>query len=144
MVKNMWLIFSIISCVLASIMQIFNKKVLNNVDPLVTTYLKNGLVFLFSFSLLFFNGTFHKVIKISRKTFWGLVILAVITFLTYLFFYFALKNGPLNKVMAIDRFSLVIIFFFLWFTKQEKIGISGILGSVLVFLGLLLIMLKKP
>ncbi len=140
----MWLIFSIISCLLASVMQIFNKKVLSNVDPLVTTYIKNGLVFLFSFSLLFFNDTFHKVIRLSRKAFWGLVILAIITFFTYLFFYFALKNGPLNKVMAIDRFSIVIIFFFLWFTKQEKIGISGIVGSILIFLGILLVMIKHP
>lgn len=138
----MWLIFSIISCILASIMQIFNKKVLSEVDPLVTTYLKNCFVFFLSFSLLFFNNTVVKINMLSKKVVFEIIILAVITFLTYFFFYLALRNGKLNKVLAIDRFSIVIVFLFLLIFNQEKITCFGMLGSFFVFIGILLITLK--
>lgn len=138
----MWLIFSIISCILASIMQIFNKKVLNEVDPLVTTYLKNCFVFFLSFGLLFFNDTIVKINTLSKKTIFEIIILAIITFLTYLFFYLALRSGKLGKVLAIDRFSIVIVFLFLLIFNQEKITWMGMLGSIFVFIGILLITLK--
>lgn len=138
----MWIIFSIISCILASIMQIFNKRVLNNIDPLVVTYLKNGFVFLISFSLLFFNHTAQKVISMPKKSIILIFILGAITFLVYLFFYLALKKGELHKVLAIDRFSIVIVFLFMLITKQEKISIPSLIGSLLVFIGITLIMLK--
>lgn len=139
----MWLVFSIISCILASIMQLLNKKAVSNIDPFVVTILKNGMVFLISLSLLFSKKVSENLGKINKKEIILIIILSVVCFLTYFLFYIALKNGPLNKALAIDRFSIVIVFFYLWFTRQEKVGFFGFIGSILVFIGIVLIMIKK-
>ena len=139
----MWLVFSIISCILASIMQLLNKKAVSNIDPFVVTILKNGMVFLISLSLLFSKKVSENLGKINKKEIILIIILSVVCFLTYFLFYIALKNGPLNKALAIDRFSIVIVFFYLWFTRQEKVGFFGFIGSILVFIGIVLVMIKK-
>lgn len=139
----MWVIFSIISCLLATIMQIFNKKVVSGIDPLVVTFIKNGAVFAFSFSVLFFNHTYKKIFTLSGKSIIYIIILGLITFLTYVFFYFALKNGKLSKVMAIDRFSIVLVFVFLLLSKEERINIWNFLGVIFVFVGIFLVMIRE-
>lgn len=138
----MWIVFSILSCLFAAIMQIFNKKILSDIDPLVVTFIKNFIVFLFSIILLFFSNTANKIRSLSFQNIFLIIILSLITFLAYLFFYFSLKKGELNKVMAIDRFSIVLVFFFLLVSGEERLCIYNLIGVVLVFIGILFIMIR--
>lgn len=139
----MWIVFSIISCILGTIMQVLNKKVLLHVDSLIVTFIKNGFVFLFSFWIIFSNKTRVKISNLDKKVLFLIIILSIVTFLTYLFFYFALKYGELNKVLAIDRFSIVLVFFYLLFTRNENLKSWNFLGAILIFIGIILVMFKS-
>lgn len=139
----MWIVFAIISCILGTIMQLLNKKVLLYVDSLIVTFIKNGFVFLFSFWIILSSKIRAKIANLDKKVLFLIIILSIVTFLTYLFFYFALKYGELNKVLAIDRFSIVLVFFYLLFTRNENLSSWNFLGAILIFMGIVLVMFKS-
>lgn len=139
----MWIVFAIISCILGTLMQLLNKKVLLHIDSLIITFIKNGFVFLFSFWIIISSKIRAKIANLDKKVLFMIIILSIVTFLTYLFFYFALKYGELNKVLAIDRFSIVLVFSYLLFTRNENLNSWNFLGAILIFMGIILVMFKS-
>lgn len=138
----MWLLYSIISLIAASIMQVLIKKCLNNVDPYVSTIYRNLIIFLCSFVLLFIGETKNKIFNISKKDILLLIIVSICTFVTYVFYFLAMKNGNIKNVVSLDKMSLVIVMFLSAIFLKEKISFYDILGTGLMIIGVLFIVHK--
>jgi transporter family protein len=135
-----WLIYSILSALMASLVAIFGKLGLKNIDSTLATTIRSIVMALFliitSFVLKKFDGfSFHSMILKD----WILIILAGIAGATsWLFYFLALKSGNATKVVAIDRLSLVFVavlaFIFLGETLswQEMIGVSMMVGGAII------------
>ena len=143
----MWIIYSILSCVFASLMSITIKIGLKDINPYASLSIRTFWVFIFSVILILFSKICN--FKISediniKKLFYGknlfwILIVSLVTFLTWLFYFLALKNGDVNKVMAIDKSSIVLIVILSCIFLKEKITIWVILGIILLLGGSLLI-----
>lgn len=135
-----WLIFSILSALMASLVAIFGKLGLKNIDSTLATTIRSIVMALFliitSFTLKKFNGfSFHSIILKD----WILIILAGIAgAISWLFYFLALKSGDATKIVAIDRLSLVFVailaFIFLGETLnwQEMLGIAMMVGGAII------------
>jgi bacterial/archaeal transporter family protein len=135
-----WLIFSILSALMASLVAIFGKLGLKNIDSTLATTIRSIVMALFlvitSFTLRKFDGFSFQSMVLKD---WILIILAgVAGALSWLFYFFALKSGDATKVVAIDRMSLVFVailaFLFLGETLnwQEMIGVVMMIGGAII------------
>ncbi|HNY35802.1 MAG TPA: EamA family transporter [Candidatus Pacearchaeota archaeon] len=135
-----WLIYSILSALMASLVAIFGKLGLKNIDSTLATTIRSIVMALFliitSFTLKKFNGfSFHSIILKD----WILIILAGIAgAISWLFYFLALKSGDATKIVAIDRLSLVFVailaFIFLGETLnwQEMLGVTMMVGGAII------------
>jgi len=135
-----WLIFSILSALMASLVAVFGKLGLKNIDSTLATTIRSIVMALFliitSFVLKKFDGfSFHSMVLKD----WILIVLAGIAgAMSWLFYFMALKSGNATKVVAIDRLSLVFVavlaFIFLGETLnwQEMIGVAMMVGGAII------------
>lgn len=99
-----------------------------------------GFLVLTSIFLNKFNGfTFGSL----RGKDWILISLAgVAGALSWLCYFFALKIGDVNKVVAIDRLSIILVVILSTLFLGETFGWKTALGAVLMVGGAILISLK--
>ena len=107
----MWLLYSILSVIFASFMQVLLKKCLTNLDPFVSTIYRNLLIFIFSISLIFIKDTKTKIFNISKKDLLMLIIVSICTFFAYIFYFIAISKGDIKNIIAIDKLSIVLVMF---------------------------------
>lgn len=135
-----WLIFSIISALMASLVAIFGKLGLKNIDSTLATTIRSIVMALFliitSFVLKKFDGFSFQSMVLKD---WLFIVLAGIAgAMSWLFYFLALKSGNATKVVAIDRLSLVFVailaFMFLGETLnwQEMIGVAMMVGGAII------------
>lgn len=135
----MWFLFALLSATFASIMQILLKRCLTNVDPFVATLVRNFFVLVLSTGLLFYKSTAKNIFAINKKEFIVLIILSLATFLAYLCFFLAMKNGPIRQVVVIDKLSICFVFLLSAFFFHEKITLVSIIGCALIIIGAILV-----
>jgi transporter family protein len=139
-----WLIFAFLSAIMAALVAIFGKMGLKNVDSTLATTIRSvitaGVLVSVSFFLKKFQGFSFK--SFDQKD-WLLIVLAGIAgALSWLFYFFALKNGPATKVVAIDRLSLIFVIILAALFLGEHLGWRTALGGLLMVLGAIVITLK--
>ena len=138
----MWLLFSIISVILASIMQILIKQCLNGIDPYVSTIYRNFIIFLCSFVLFFIGDTKSKILSVNKKDILLLVAVSIVTFLTYVFYFLAMNKGDIKNVVSVDKMSLGLVMLFSFIFLKEKTSFFDILGTSFMIIGMLFIINK--
>ncbi len=139
-----WLFFAFLSAFMASLVTIFGKLGLKNIDPTLATTIRGIIMALFLFLA---SLSLKKFENFSLSTFtskdWFLIVLSAIAgALSWLFYFFALKYGPASKVAVIDRLSLVFVIILSVLILGERLGWQAVLGTILVVLGAILITLK--
>lgn len=140
----MWLLFAFLSAIAAAGVAIFAKLGLQTIDSTLATTVRSvimaGFLVIVSFLLKKFDG-FSLTSFSSRE--WILIALAGIAgALSWLFYFFALKQGFASKVAAIDRLSLVFVVVLAAVFLGETLGWKSVLGALLMVAGALLITLK--
>ena len=143
----MWILFSMLSAVFAAIMSVTIKIGLKDINPFLSLAIRTFWVFIFSVILILSTKVLN--LKISKnldilglfkgKNLLWLLVVSLATFLTWLFYFLAIKNGTPSKVMAIDKLSIVLIVILSSIFLKEKITLSVVIGIVLLIGGSLLI-----
>lgn len=138
----MWLLYSILSVIFASFMQVLLKKCLTNLDPFVSTIYRNLLIFIFSISLIFIKDTKTKMFNISKKDLLMLIIVSICTFFAFIFYFIAISKGDIKNIVAIDKLSIVLVMFLSIFFLNEKLSFYDVIGTILLILGSFIIVYK--
>ena len=140
----MWLLFAILSAVFAALVAIFSKLGLKNIDTTLATTVRaiimGGFLFVVSLFLGKFNGFSWS--SFGSKD-WLLITLAGIAgSLSWLCYFFALKNGATTAVVAIDRLSMVLVAIMALLILKEPLGAKAFTGVGLMVVGAILISWK--
>lgn len=138
----MWIVYAILSAIFASVMSITIKIGLNEVNPYLSLTIRTLIVFVFCLITIFFNSSYKEIRSINGRSVLFLVITSIATFLTWLFYFLALKDGSVIKVLAIDKFSIVVSFALCVIFLNEKITWISVLGIVLLVIGGILLVIK--
>ena len=143
----MWILFSVLSAVFAAVMSVTIKFGLKDINPFLSLTIRTFWVFIFSVILIVIIKIFDlkigkdlDVMKVFKgKNLLWVIIVSFATFLTWLFYFLALQNGTVTKVMAIDKLSIILIVVLSAIFLKEKITFGVIVGIVLLISGSLLI-----
>lgn len=140
----MWLLYAFLSSIFAAGVAIVGKIGLKNIDSTLATTIRSitMAVFLIILSLISdkFNG--FSINSLSNNDWLFIILAGILGALSWLFYFFALKDGPVNGVVAIDRLSIVFVFIFSLLFLKEHFTIKGLIGVILMVFGAILISIK--
>ena len=147
-----YILFALIASIFTSLTTILAKVGIKNVNSNFATYFRTFIVIICSLILCLIQDTFKETVKFNYINIIFIILSSIATFLSWIFYYKALKIGEVSKVVAIDKCSFVltsilfIIFFFNDTTNNGNIFtiISIVCSIILMISGTLLMLdLKK-
>ena len=136
-----WIFYAIGSAVFASLVAIFSKIGLKGIDSTMATTVRAVVMALFlvivSLSLRKFSG----LESIMGKSLVFIILSGIAGALSWLFYFFAIKQGSVSGVVAIDRTSVVFALILAALFLGEAFTIKTALGGALILGGALLVAL---
>ncbi len=135
----MWLLFALLSALMAALVAIFGKIGLQNVDSTTATMVRAGVMFLFLFFAVLFLKKLPGITEIHGRAFTFIILSGVAGALSWIFYFVALKLGPVHRIVAIDRLSLVFAILLAALFLSEKITWKIGVGALAMTVGAILI-----
>ena len=138
-----WVIYAILSAFFASLVAIFGKIGIKGVDSNLAVAVRTVVIVGFAWLIVFYEGVARQLKDWSRQTWTFIILSAIATGLSWLFYYKALQIGEASKVAPIDKLSvaLTIVLAFIFLGEQPTFG--NVLGGALVAAGVLVTVLVK-
>jgi bacterial/archaeal transporter family protein len=137
-----WLLFALLSALFAALTAIFAKAGLKNIDSDLATAIRTVIILLITWSVVFFKKTTNELPSLSKSNWVFLILSAIATGLSWLFYYRALQLGKASEVSVIDKSSLLFVVLLSFFFLKEPITPKLLLGVALVFAGMIVVIWK--
>ena len=131
----MWLLYAVGSSFFAGITAILVKIGVEDTDSHLLTALRTIVVLLFSWIMVFVVGSQGTISEVSPKTLLFLCASGITTGASWICYFHALQIGDVNKVVPIDKFSVVITVVLAFLLLHEKADIKTVMGCVLITAG---------
>jgi transporter family protein len=137
-----WMIFALLSMFFAGLTSVIAKFGLSNVSADAALAIRTSAVFAFVWlNAIAFRHT-QQLSSLTRSDIAFLAISGLLTTLSWIFYYRAMKLGDVSVVASIDKASLVItILLSLWLLKEPLTATLAI-GGGLIALGTLVLVWK--
>lgn len=139
----MWVIFSFGSALFAGITSILAKCGIRKTDSTVATAIRTVVVLAFSWLMVFIVGSQSGIGDISSKTWIFLVLSGLATGASWLCYFKALQLGNINKVVPIDKSSVILTVLLAFIFLHEEISLPKAIGVILIGVGTFLMIEKK-
>ena len=136
-----WIIYAVLSALFAALTSILAKIGLDGISSNVATAIRTIVILFMSWAMVFIAGSQNQVFTISSKNWWFLIASGLATGASWLCYFKALQIGEVSKVVAIDKFSLVLTIIFAALFLSETMSLKAIIGCVLITAGTLIMVL---
>lgn len=138
-----WLAYAVLSAFFASLVAIFGKIGIREVDSNLAVAIRTVVIVVFAWGIVWIQGNFNDVFKISGYSYTFIILSAIATGLSWLFYYKALQLGEASRVAPIDKLSVALTIVLAFIFLQEKPTLGNVLGGGLVTAGVLVTALVK-
>lgn len=139
----MWILFAFGSAFFAGITAILAKCGIRKTDSTVATAVRTIVVLLFSWLMVFVVGSQDQLGSIDPNTWLFLILSGLATGASWLCYFRALQLGDINKVVPVDKSSVILTMLLAFLFLQEPITPFGGAGVVLIAAGTFLMIEKK-
>lgn len=99
-------------CLFSGVTSILAKCGILNTDSDIATALRTIVVLVFSWEMVFLAGSAHTISDITTKSVVFLILSGFATGASWLCYFRALSMGDVNKVVPIDKLSIVVTVLF--------------------------------
>jgi len=130
-----YIFLAILSAIFAAITNILAKIGIEDVDSNVATFIRTVVILIFAWGIVFFQGTFKELSKITKKAYIFLILSGAATGFSWLCYFGALALGKVSVVNPIDKFSVVLTMVLSFVILKEKPTKFTIAGAVLITIG---------
>lgn len=130
-----WIIYAILSAVFAALVAIFGKIGIQGVDSNLAVAIRTVIIVLFAWGIVLIQGNLKDIFRISKFSYVFIILSALATGLSWLFYYKALQLGEVSKVAPIDKLSIALTILLAFLVLGEKPSLGNIVGGVLVTAG---------
>lgn len=137
-----WLVYALASAFFAAITSILAKIGIAGVDSNLATAIRTAVILFFAWILVAYQGNLKDLTTLNRTNLIFLILSGIATGLSWLFYFKALQIGTVNKVVPIDKLSLVLAIIIAAVFLKEKVSAFGWVGVALISLGTLLTTIK--
>jgi transporter family protein len=137
-----WVIYAILSMVFAGLTSVLAKYGLQNINPDLGLGIRTTTIF---FLITAFNVATNKLKDLPLLTHKQLILLVcsgLTTTFSWVFYYRAMKDGPVSYVAAIDKASIIITLVLSFVLLKEPMTPKIIIGATLIFAGMLVLIWK--
>lgn len=139
----MWILFAVGSAFFAGITAVLAKCGIQKTDSDVATAIRTIVVLVFSWLMVLLVGSASQIAVISAYTWTFLVLSGLATGASWLCYFRALQLGDINKVVPIDKCSIVLTVLLAFILLREPISLWKLIGLLAITGGTLLMIQKK-
>ncbi|MDL2237610.1 EamA family transporter [Christensenellaceae bacterium OttesenSCG-928-K19] len=139
----MWIVLAFASAFFAGITSILAKIGIKNTDSNLATAIRTLVVLAFAWIIVFATDAYEALGSIDSYSLVFLILSGLATGGSWLCYFKALQIGEVNKVTAIDRFSVVLTMLLALIFLGESITGLGALAIVLITVGTYLMVSKS-
>lgn len=141
----MSIVYALLSSIFASLTAILIKIGLKDINSNLATAIRTIIILFMSWIIVFYTNkvssinTLETLKNINNKTLIFIILSGVATGLSWLFYFKALQIGNVNKVIVIDKLSIVFTIILASLFLKEVISLKIIIGVILIVAGTLII-----
>lgn len=139
----MWVVFAFGSAFFAGVTSILAKCGIRKTDSTVATAIRTIVVLIFSWLMVFIAGSQNQLGSIDGKTLLFLILSGLATGGSWLCYFKALQIGDINKVVPIDKSSIILTIILAFIFLHENVSLTKAVGVVLIGAGTFLMIEKK-
>ena len=136
-----WLVYALLSAFFAALTAIFAKLGLKNVNSDLATAIRTVVILFITWGLVFFRGN-SSLSGLSRNNWLFLILSAIATGVSWIFYYRALQLGRVSEVSAIDKGSIVFTLLLSFLFLKEPMTPRILLGGLLIVAGMWVLVWK--
>ena len=137
----MWFVFALLSAIFATLTSILAKVGIDGVNSNLATAIRTVVVVVMAWGMVFLTNAQNGITEISRKSWIFLTLSGLATGASWLCYYKALQISMATKVVAVDKFSVVITMVMAFVFLHEAFTIKSIIGCLLIGAGTLVMVL---
>lgn len=138
-----YIFYAILAAFFGSLVAIFGKIGIKGIDSNLAVAIRTVIIVVFAWAIVWIQGNAGDITKISRYSMVFIVLSAIATGLSWLFYYKALQLGEASRVAPIDKFSVALTIILAFMFLGEKPTLGNVLGGGLVAAGVLVTTLVK-
>lgn len=139
----MWILYAFGSALFAGITAVLAKCGIKKTDSTVATAVRTAVVLVFSWIMVFAVGSQYQINSVDNKTWLFLILSGLATGASWICYFRALQLGDINKVVPIDKSSVILTVLLAFIFLHEKISLPKGIGIVLLGIGTFLMIEKK-
>ncbi|GAB4017372.1 EamA family transporter [Spirosoma koreense] len=139
----MWIVFSLLAALSAAIVVTLSKVGIKNVDSSLAFAIQSVMILFVSWGVVIGQGHLPEVGRIDRKVWIYLIVAGIVTCLSSLFSFRALKLGEASRTASLDKASLVFSIIFAIVFLKEKVNWQVIVGAALMAVGAVIIAIAR-
>lgn len=137
-----WMIYAILSMIFAGVTSILAKYGLQNVSADFGLAVRTTVIFMIIIGLNVIGDKYKQYTQLTTLQVVLLVASGVATTLSWIFYYRAMKDGPVSYVAAIDKASIVITLLLSFVLLKEPVTAKILIGGALILAGMLVLIWK--
>lgn len=142
MLMKSWVACALASMVFAGVTSVIAKMGLNGISGELGLTVRTVIVFVLVIPFALLAIPSSQWSALTRENYLWLGISAVTTFLSWLFYYKALKEGEVSTIAIIDKGSMIVAVILAFFLLKEQITWRTVAGASLMIAGLFVIAKK--
>ena len=139
---NNWFIWALLSAVFAALTAIFAKVGVADVNPNLATAIRTTVILVITWALAFATSGKGDWTALTSRAWIFLAASGVMTGLSWLCYFRALKLGDVAKVAPVDKLSVAIAIILAVIFLGERVKTQEAIGAVLIVLGVVVMVIK--
>ncbi|GAB3267940.1 EamA family transporter [Larkinella harenae] len=139
----MWILFSLLAALASALVVTLSKAGIKDVDSSLAFAIQSICILIVSWGVVISQGSLADVSRIERRVWIYLISAGIITCISSLFSFRALKLGDAARASPLDKISLVFTIILAVVFLKEKINWQVVAGAVLMAAGAILIALAR-
>jgi bacterial/archaeal transporter family protein len=133
-----WVVYAGLSALFAGLTALLAKLGVENVPSNLATLVRTVVIVVFASGIVLARGELSALSGVSARSWTFLVLSGVATGCSWLFYFAAIKAGPISGVAPIDKLSFVIAFALGILVLREPLKPLSLAGAALIVVGVLL------
>lgn len=135
----MWIIFALAAAITSAVVVVLSKAGIKNVNSSLAFAIQAVLILIVSWGVVIWQGSLPEVARVEKRVWVYLVAAGIITCISSLLSFYALKLEDASRVSPLERLSLVFAIIFAVIFLKETVSWQVIIGALLMAVGAVVI-----
>ena len=137
-----WIVYAFISMIFAGFTSVIAKLGLTGISGELGLTIRTVFVFVFALMFAIFFVPKQELSALTHQNLFWLALSSLATFLSWLYYYRALKLGDVSTIAIIDKGSFIVAIILAWIILKEQITLRIVIGCAFILTGLLIVSRK--